>query len=590
MPRPTSPFRVNDFLGLSDQAGPEVHPDGATVLQNLYPDRGGLVRRGGTSPLAEANLTPAQDLDGLIWARLADTEVLLSAHGGAVYDWLSGVPPFLLANSTAKLTSASPASFAWVANAVYAGDGLKQNVRVTAARVDQAMTSVPLTGVTLADGGAGTLPAGTYQYRVTFLSADGFDSEPSAAASVTIGANRRVTVSNIPLAPAGEDASGRRIYRTGAGTTTFHRLTTISDNTTTTYTDNTADVASNPALVTGNTRFPPCALLIEHHHRLIGADCRTADGNRRTVYISNFGAPYYAPLSPDLEEPSQGTQIELSGRVAGIVTGLASHGDKVWVFTATNLYVLGGEQPLDFSLLPFAEVGCAAHRTLVSLRDALYWLAPDGVYRAAEGQGIERISDPVQGWVDGLTATDFARACAFAWQQRVYVVTPSSCRWFDTRYGRWGENTTWAFRIGAVGGLSAGARPRLFGAKSGAGRAWELEVGTDDNGTAIPSVWESADLDFGLPGREKRLHYLGCLWKLGSGTATLTLTKGTGLAIETLTKDVSEALVAGGTVARLFQRVTEQARDEWFRVRVSHPGSALPYRILAADGQWTEAT
>lgn len=87
---------------------------------------------------------------------------------------------------------------------------------------------------------AGNVNAGDHRWRVTFVNVDGESDagEISAAITATAGSGQ-VTVSDIPTGD--ETVTARRIYRTKAGGSVFYRLTTIGDNTTTTYTDNTAD-------------------------------------------------------------------------------------------------------------------------------------------------------------------------------------------------------------------------------------------------------------------------------------------------------------------------------------------------------------
>lgn len=104
----------------------------------------------------------------------------------------------------------------------------------------------PSSGPTLADGGAGALAAGTYQYKVTFFnSATGTESNPhDATPSITIGANRQINLTNIPTS-ADSQVDERRIYRTSAGGSLFFRLTTIFNNTTTSLTDNSTSLFSD---------------------------------------------------------------------------------------------------------------------------------------------------------------------------------------------------------------------------------------------------------------------------------------------------------------------------------------------------------
>ncbi len=95
---------------------------------------------------------------------------------------------------------------------------------------------------TTADGGAGALAAGTYNHVITFV-VNGEESQHGAySANLVLGANRQVSLTNIPLGPSGTTA--RKIYRTDAAQGLPVKLiTTINDNTTTTATDNVPDAS-----------------------------------------------------------------------------------------------------------------------------------------------------------------------------------------------------------------------------------------------------------------------------------------------------------------------------------------------------------
>lgn len=120
--------------------------------------------------------------------------------------------------------------------------------------------SPPATAPGAAVGSAGNVN-GTVQYCVTFISQGG-ETTPGPATSITVS-NQQVQLSNIPLgamqtqvpAIATNNVTGRNIYRTQAGGSTFSLLGTIQDNTTTTFTDNVADssLAGQPSPPSVNT-------------------------------------------------------------------------------------------------------------------------------------------------------------------------------------------------------------------------------------------------------------------------------------------------------------------------------------------------
>lgn len=97
------------------------------------------------------------------------------------------------------------------------------------------------TAPTVAFGSLGDVEVGVHSYRATYVSANG-ETMAGVVASVTIAtAAKRVDLSGIPIGPPG--TTSRRLYRTKAGASLYFLLTTIADNTTTIYIDNTADAS-----------------------------------------------------------------------------------------------------------------------------------------------------------------------------------------------------------------------------------------------------------------------------------------------------------------------------------------------------------
>jgi uncharacterized phage protein gp47/JayE len=114
--------------------------------------------------------------------------------------------------------------------------GLDPIVFATNSDVTCASPGVPIPPVT-ALGVAGNLN-GSYEYATTYLTATG-ETLQSVDAVAVAPVNQQVVLTAIPLGGAG--TTGRRIYRQKNGIGPYSLVTTINDNTTTTYTDNIAD-------------------------------------------------------------------------------------------------------------------------------------------------------------------------------------------------------------------------------------------------------------------------------------------------------------------------------------------------------------
>lgn len=113
--------------------------------------------------------------------------------------------------------------------------------------------------VTTTEGAAGNL-SGAYLYKVTFVNALG-ETEPGVVSVSRSVTSKKIELSGIPTS-TNRSVTSRKIYRTVGGGSAFKLLTTISNNTETTYSDNVADgslTTDAPTLataVTGIEVFP----------------------------------------------------------------------------------------------------------------------------------------------------------------------------------------------------------------------------------------------------------------------------------------------------------------------------------------------
>jgi uncharacterized phiE125 gp8 family phage protein len=104
---------------------------------------------------------------------------------------------------------------------------------------------------------AGNITAGTHRYLVTFVTAGGETDAGAISSELTtiLATHGQVAVSAIPL--GGSAVTSRKLYRTAANGSTYLLLTTISNNTATTYTDNLADTSLGAQAPTTNTTADP---------------------------------------------------------------------------------------------------------------------------------------------------------------------------------------------------------------------------------------------------------------------------------------------------------------------------------------------
>jgi hypothetical protein len=117
-----------------------------------------------------------------------------------------------------------------------------QNVIVKNNISAKAIAAGPSSAPTTALASGTSLGIGLYVYAYTYASADGETLISPTVSVTTTSGNQKVTLSGITVGPTGTVA--RKVYRTIVGGGTAYKLVaTIADNTTTTYTDTTADAS-----------------------------------------------------------------------------------------------------------------------------------------------------------------------------------------------------------------------------------------------------------------------------------------------------------------------------------------------------------
>lgn len=109
----------------------------------------------------------------------------------------------------------------------------------------------------LAGLGAGSVPNGTYQYSVVYVTSNGETSNGALSSTITVTDNTTNGKINVTI-PVGSTPgityTGRKIYRASAAGYWLYYLATVNDNTTTIYTDNLA-------AGTGTALFPVAGTL-----------------------------------------------------------------------------------------------------------------------------------------------------------------------------------------------------------------------------------------------------------------------------------------------------------------------------------------
>lgn len=237
----------------------------------------------------------------------------------------------------------------------------------------------------VAPGAAGVL-TGAYQYAMTWVynNNPGSESSSSGNSSVVNPAAQQVNVSGITI--GGTGCTARNLYRTKVGGSLFYFLATINDNTTTTYTDNTADAALGTNQAPTDNAAPPAGAQFGVMWR--GRLClANTPGNRQRVYMSSTSNTELIPGGGGLTLHGAGPEIFPVLNFIDVgddnspITGLAVIQDRLVVFKQGGIYTIDGNDAATMQVfVAQAETGCIAPKTIVNMGGVLFFLGrADGV-------------------------------------------------------------------------------------------------------------------------------------------------------------------------------------------------------------------
>lgn len=253
--------------------------------------------------------------------------------------------------------------------------------------------------------GSGSGPAaGAYTYKVSCYSATKEVLLNTASNTITANGND-VDLSMIPICPdtiLSTTTTGRKIYRTESGGSTYKLLSngTIANNTAVTLTDSDVDGALGAAYPAGDATYaPPLGrFLIVQNNRLFLANDPSNYPSR--VYYSDDGShDIFADDSYMDIRQNDGDTITFLKGVLGILTVGKNN-------TIQKIYIDGTDPVTDWAISdPFSYIGCQAPYSVTNSPLGLIYLARDGLY-IFNGQYSVLLSEPVAPVIKDISPTD----------------------------------------------------------------------------------------------------------------------------------------------------------------------------------------
>ena len=302
-------------------------------------------------------------------------------------------------------------------------DGYNQPIKY-----DGSSASATYLGSLLAiDAGSGSGPVtGNYTYKVTFYSAT-YEVLLGQASNIFAANGNDVSLSMIPIAPTtilGETTTGRKIYRTESGGSTYKLLSngTIANNTAVTLTDSDADAALGATMPAGDATWTPPKgkYILVQNNRLFLANDPTNFPSR--VYYSSDGSHDVFDTNAetgylDIRQNDGDSVTFIKGNLGLLTVGKNN--------TIQKIYIDGADPDADWSISdPLSYVGCQAPYSAVNSPLGIIYLAKDGIYRF-NGQYSELISESVTPTIEDISQTDLENVAGIYHQNFYHIAYKS---------------------------------------------------------------------------------------------------------------------------------------------------------------------
>jgi hypothetical protein len=322
---PEFDYLVRSFApGFMDSPEPDTLPKGATPdaknclfgsQQRESQARATLEKRNGARLMTPAQVVAGKGFDGLFeFRKLGQSSGrLVAVVDGKVWYW-DGATAFVQIGVTAPFVSGTKVQFAAQRNLLFIMDGSTTRVwdGVIGADLFTPGEVAPTSAPTLTDGGAGTLPAGTYEgFAVWYDSTHDHETSPSAiSAQLVLAANRSRNWAKPTGAPGGNYDKWRVYCRRVDTNETYYKRVVDAGIATANVTEQVSDATRNlstlgPLPLTNNP--PPLDFVLQSEYQGYRLAVRANDDQ---IYVSKINDPQ-AQSPNDIIGVSRGTGGEI---------------------------------------------------------------------------------------------------------------------------------------------------------------------------------------------------------------------------------------------------------------------------------------
>lgn len=238
---------------------------------------------------------------------------------------------------------------------------------------------------------------------------------------------------------------------------------------------------------------PTCQHIVVHKNFMFLAGNSSA--NRSRLYFSDIGSPESWPAL---------NFIDVGKGDGDAITGLQILNDQLAIYKDHSCWMLQGDSPTNFTLRKATdEAGTVSGKSTVISKNSAGILDRNG-YFFFDGARVVLASEKIQGTLAGLNQRQLQKVAAVWYQKKIWIALPEGgpsqltnnvVIVFDTLRNAWtvfrGINAS-EFVIWR----QQNADTLLFGS-SLTGQVYDLEMGYNDDGTAIDAYFVTRAVDFG---------------------------------------------------------------------------------------------
>lgn len=243
-----------------------IEPNESPDCQNVIFNAGSVGTRDGFMKVNTASVG-TQVCDGLYTRQgTNNAETMVAFFGGTGYA-LAGTSLVTIGSAQSVMTAGFRVCCAQMENHAFFGNGGVTPYKYNGTDFTRHGVPAPANTASYVTGAAGN-PNGLYSYKIVNVNTQSVAGNPSSASANITVASTKVELTSIPVAPQSHGVSSRRIYRNVTSGATWFLLATLGDNTTTVYSDDTADASLGAAAPSDKGEPPTYSMIIFHQGRL----------------------------------------------------------------------------------------------------------------------------------------------------------------------------------------------------------------------------------------------------------------------------------------------------------------------------------